>query len=265
MNKTRPIGVFDSGVGGLSVLKELKKLLPEENYIFVADQLNVPYGEKTQKELENITLKICNFFLSKNAKLIVAACNTATCYALEHLRANINIPIIGTVPAVKPAAEKSKKKSIGIISTPATSKSKYLKNLVKTYAKNTRVENIGCFGLENAVEKGEINTLGVKNLLVEYLAPIRKSGADVIVLGCTHYPFLKSQIKKIVGKNVQLIDSGKAIASHTKNTLGNLNLLNKVSGKTEYFTTGNPELFSKIASTLLKKPVTSQRIILPKK
>lgn len=264
MNKTRSIGVFDSGVGGLSVLKDLKKLLPKENYIFVADQLNVPYGEKTKKELENLTLKICNFFVSKNVKLIVAACNTATCYALEHLRANVNIPIIGTVPAVKPAAEKSKKKAIGIISTPATSKSKYLKNLVKTYAKNMRVVNVGCFGLENAVEKGELNSPNIKKLLAEYLSPIKKIGADAIVLGCTHYPFLKPQIKKVFGNNVQLVDSGKAIAKHTKNTLKNLKKLGKSGGKTEYYTTGNPMLFSKTASILLKKSVKANFLILPK-
>lgn len=264
MNNTRPIGVFDSGVGGLSILKELKKLLPKENYIFVADQLNVPYGEKSKKELENITLKICKFLASKNTKIIVAACNTATCYALKYLRANVKIPIIGTVPAVKPAAEKSKKGVIGIISTPATSKSQYLKNLIETYAKNVKVVNIGCFGLENAVEKGELNSPTVKKILEKYLSQIKKSGADIIVLGCTHYPFLKSQIKKVSGENITLIDSGKAIAKHTKNTLLNLNVFNKSGGKTKYYTTGGPELFSKVASVLLKKSIKADKLILPK-
>ncbi|HEY4521919.1 MAG TPA: glutamate racemase [Candidatus Paceibacterota bacterium] len=262
MNETRPIGVFDSGVGGLSILRELKKIMPHENYIFVADQLNVPYGEKTQKELENLTLKICKFFVSKNSKLIVAACNTATCHALPYLRSKIKIPIIGTVPAVKPAAEKSKTGAIGIISTPATSQSQYLKNLIQIYAKNLKVANIGCMGLENAVEKGVLNSPEVKKMLNKFIKPIKNSGADIIVLGCTHYPFLKTQIKKTAGTKIKLIDSGKAIAKHTKNTLQKLNILSKSGKNTDFYTTGNPELFSKTASVLLKKNIVGKQIIL---
>lgn len=262
MNDTRPIGIFDSGMGGLSVLKKLIKLMPKENYLFVADQLNVPYGEKTKKELQNITLNVCRFFLSKNTKIIVAACNTATCYALEYLRSKINIPVIGTVPAIKPASKQSQSGAIGIISTPKTSKSAYLKNLIKIHANNLKVINIGCKNLENAVETGNLNSLNVNQLLKKYLAPIKQSGADIIVLGCTHYPFLKSQIKKIAGKNVCLIDSGEAIAKHTKNTLRNLNALNKSGGEIKYYTTNNPELFSKVASTLLKKRIIAKHLIL---
>ena len=262
MNETRPIGVFDSGVGGLSILRELKKIMPHENYIFVADQLNVPYGEKTQKELENLTLKICKFFVSKNSKLIVAACNTATCYALPYLRSKIKIPIIGTVPAIKPAAENSKKDAIGVISTPATSQSQYLKNLIQTYAQNLKVVNDGCMGLENTVENGVLNSPKVKKMLNKYIVPIKKSGADIIVLGCTHYPFLKTQIKKITGTKIKLVDSGKAIAKHAKNTLWKLNMLSNYGGNTDFYTTGNPKLFSDVASTLLKKSVRARLLIL---
>jgi len=122
MNKKRPIGVLDSGVGGLSVLKELVKLMPREDFIFVADQVNVPYGEKTKKELEKITLKVCDFLISKRSKIIVVACNTATCYAIDFLRTKLDVPIVGTVPAIKPAADRSSSKVIGVMSTPATSK-----------------------------------------------------------------------------------------------------------------------------------------------
>lgn len=259
MNKKRPIGIFDSGVGGLSVLKELVSLMPKENYIFVADQLNVPYGEKTKRELKNITLKICKFFLSQNSKIIVAACNTATCYALDYLRSKINIPIIGTVPAIKPAVKNTKIGAIGVISTPATSKSQYLKNLIKTHANDLKVINIGCKNLENEIEIGKLNSTNVKFLLKKYLEPIKQSRADVIVLGCTHYPFLKKQIKKIVPE-IQLIDSGKAIAGHTKNILQNNNLINKSGGKIDFYTTSNPKFFSKVASSLLKKKIKAELV-----
>ncbi len=260
MNDTRPIGVFDSGIGGLSVLKELVSLMPKENYIFVADQLNVPYGEKTKKELQKITLAICNFFVSQNTKLIVIACNTATCYALDYLRSKINIPIVGTVPAIKPAAQKSKSGVMGVLSTPATSKSLYLKNLIKLHASNIKVVNIGCFNLENTVEKGDLNSPKVKKLLNKYIRPIKKSGADVIVLGCTHYPFLKNQIQNITG--ISTIDSGKAIAEHTKKTLQRMSASNKSGGEIHFYTTGKARFFSKVASLLLKKTISAQKLIL---
>src|SRR3989338_4643893 len=183
-----PIGVFDSGVGGLSVLKELVKLMPRENYIFVADQFNVPYGEKTKAELEKITLNICKFLVSKKSKIVVAACNTATCHALSFLRSRVNVPVVGTVPAIKPAAERSLSGKIGVLSTPATAKSAYLKDLIKVHAPNMRVIRIGCLNLENAVETGDLNSPKVSRLLTKYIKPVKDAGADIIVLGCTHYP-----------------------------------------------------------------------------
>ena len=265
---SRPIGVFDSGVGGLSVLKELVKLLPKERYIFVADQANVPYGEKTKKELEKETLKICDFLVSKNSKVIVVACNTATCYAIEFLRAALKIPLVGTVPAIKPAAEESRPGVIAVMSTPVTSKSVYLKNLVKDYAGNVRVVNVGCPGLENAVETGTLNSPEVRRLLLKYTKPIKRAGADIIVLGCTHYPFLKSEIKKAAGKNVKLVDSGKALAKHTKNVLHQMGALS--TSRTyrtsptcvDFYTTGSSAQFSKVASSLLKRRIEAKHLSL---
>jgi len=259
-NDMVPIGVFDSGVGGLSVLKELVKLMPGENYIFVADQINVPYGEKTKKELEKETLKICNFLTSKKSKIIVIACNTATCYAIEFLRANISIPVVGTVPAIKPAATQTKSAVIAVMSTPATSKSAYLKKLIETYTGNIKVINIGCPNLENMVEMGILDSLKVKQLLLKYTKPIKKAGADIVVIGCTHYPFLKPQIRKVMGKNVKLIDSGKAIAKQTRDVLQRMGALNSRGGETHFYTTGNSDHFSKVASSLLKKPVKAEHI-----
>lgn len=258
----RPIGVFDSGVGGLSVLKELVKLMPKENYIFVADQINVPYGEKSKKELEKETLKICGFLVSKNAKVVVIACNTATCYAIDFLRTNIKTPIVGTVPAVKPAIGKTKAGVIAVMSTPATSKSIYLKNLIKDCADGARVLNIGCPDLENTVETGMLNSLKVRHLLLKYTKPIKKAGADVVVLGCTHYPFLKSQIKKFLGNNVEIIDSGKAIAKRTKEVIQQMGAFNGCGDRTDFYTTGNSAQFSKVASSLMKRPIKTKHISL---
>lgn len=257
----RPIGVFDSGVGGLSVLKELIELMPKENYIFVADQINVPYGEKTKKELEKETLKVCNFLVSKNSKIIVAACNTATCYAIDFLRARVKIPIVGTTPAIKPAVAESKSGVIGVMSTPATSKSPYLNNLIKEHAGSMKVINIGCYGLEDIIdETGMLDSPELRRLLSKYAGPIKKAGADVIVLGCTHYPFLKPQIRKIVGKHIKLVDSGKAIAKSTSAILHETNAINDSGRKTDFYTTGEAKQFSKVASILLKKRVSARHI-----
>lgn len=259
----QPIGVFDSGVGGLSVLIELKKLLPDENFIFLADQKYVPYGEKTKKQLINRCLKITDYFIkSHNIKMMVVACNTATCGAISELREKYSFPIIGTVPAVKPASHKTKTGIVAVISTPSTSKSQALLNIIKNDCQNATVINIGCRNLENAVEGGDLNSPRVKNLLLKYLKEVKKSNADYIVLGCTHYPFLKKSIQKIVGSRVKIIDSGKAIAEHTKFLLVAKKIKNnqKNKGKSIYFTTGKAARFEKVASTLLKTRIQVKKV-----
>src|SRR3989344_923015 len=151
----RPIGVFDSGVGGLSILIELKELLPKENFVFFADQKNVPYGEKTKKELNKFMTAIVDYLIDEHdIKMFVIACNTATCYTIKELREQYPLLLVGTEPAVKPASLHTKTGTIAIISTPATSKSKTIQKLIKDYAGNLNVLNIGCKGLENTVEKG---------------------------------------------------------------------------------------------------------------
>src|SRR3989344_5220085 len=189
----RPIGVFDSGVGGLSVLIELKKLLPNENFVFLADQKYVPYGEKSKKELVRLVFNIADYFIKQHdVKMIVVACNTATCNTIDELRAKYSIPIVGTVPAVKLAAENSKSKAVGVISTPATSKSVALKKLINDHCRGIDVLNIACKNLEDTVEHGELDSPQVKKLLLKYLSRIKGSRVDQLVLGCTHYPFLRA-------------------------------------------------------------------------
>lgn len=261
--KNQPIGVFDSGVGGLSVLVELQALLPNENFVFLADQFYVPYGEKSKKELIELTSKITNYFIKEhNIKMMVVACNTATCGAIGELREKYLFPIVGTVPAIKPAAEKTKTKTVAIISTPSTSKSETLKNLINNYCEGVKVFNIGCQNLENTVEEGDFDSLEVSALLSKYLGKVKNSKADCLVLGCTHYPFLKSHIRKFIGRPIQLIDGGKAIAKQTNNLLMNHFLENnqKNKGKTIYFTTGDSLKFSKVASKLLKKKIISKKV-----
>jgi len=260
MNNRRPIGVFDSGVGGLSVLVKLQKLLPHENFIFLADQAHVPYGEKSKSQLRELTYNIADFLMQKRVKLIVMACNTATCHTIDFLRNHFNIPFVGTVPAIKPAAKKTVKKHIGVISTPATSESNYVAGLIDSYAQDIKVVNIGCAELENAIEKGMIDSFETKLLLKKYLEPIKRSGADILVLGCTHYPFLKSKIRKILSRSVKIIDSGEAIARRTAYLLRNSASLNNSGGKSIYLTTSDPKGFSQIASILMDKRITAKQI-----
>lgn len=263
INNNRPIGVFDSGVGGLSVLYELQHLLPNENFVFLADQLYVPYGEKTKKELVELTSKIADYFIKKhNIKMMVVACNTATCGAIDDLRAKYSLPIVGTVPAIKPAAEKTKTKVVAIISTPSTSKSDVLKELIKNCCQNIKVLNIGCKNLEDTVEEGELNNENVHKLLFKYLEAVKNSNADYLVLGCTHYPFLKKTIRDFLGSRIKLIDGGKAIAKHTGSLLANYSIENnqKRKGYSLYFSTGDSVKFSKVASKLLKHKINARKV-----
>lgn len=257
----RPIGVFDSGVGGLSVLIELKKLLPKEKFLFFADQLYIPYGEKTKKELIDLAYRIVDFFINENnTKMIVIACNTSTCYSIDALRKKYSLPIVGTVPAVKKASEKTKSGSIAVISTPATSKSEVLKKLIKNNCKGIEVFNIGCKNLENAVEAGEIDDARVHGLLKKYLKKIKNSKVDYLVLGCTHYPFLKKSIRKYVNSKIKLIDGGLAIAKRVKFLLKTHSLESGIKGGTSYFTTGNSAKFERVAGQLLNEKVKSRTV-----
>ncbi len=260
---TQPIGVFDSGVGGLSVLIELKKKLPNENFVFLADQKYVPYGEKTKEELIKLVYKITNYLIKNhNIKMMVVACNTATCNAIEEMRSKYSIPIVGTVPAVKVAAKETKSGVIACIATPSTSKSDRLKKIIKDFCENVEVINIGCKNLEDTVEHGDLESMEVNRLLHKYLEKVKNSKTDCLVLGCTHYPFLKKPIRKILGSKIKLIDSGKAIAKRTEWLLENDSIENtqKKRVNTLYFTTGDADKFSKVASKLMKENIRASLV-----
>ncbi len=255
----RPIGIFDSGIGGLSVFREIRKLLPKENYIFIADQKNVPYGGKSEYELRKILDRIVKYFIKRNAKMVVVACNTASCYTIDFLRKKYPfLPLVGTVPAIKTAVELSRRKSIAILSTPATAKSPYIRELIRKYAGGTTVVNVGCPNLENLIEQGMINSPQVKILLKKYLKKALAQKPDYIVLGCTHYPFLKSAIQKL--SKAKTVDSGWSIAKRVKSLLSVLKTENNQKPLVTYLTTGDPEFFSKTSSRLLRSRVTAEKL-----
>lgn len=214
-----PIGVFDSGLGGLSVLKAIRTALPHEQLIYVADSANAPYGERDAGFVIERTLAVKNFLLGENAKCIVVACNTATAHAIDALRQQCPVPIIAIEPAVKPAVASSNNKIIGVLATSGTIRSAAFTQLCDRYRADSQLLLQPCPGLVEQVEKGELDSDATKALLMRYIQPLLDAGADTLVLGCTHYPFLLPQIRSLVGNGVQIIEPSAAVARELVNRL----------------------------------------------
>jgi len=226
MNTKQPIGIFDSGVGGLSIWHEIVNLLPNENTIYFADSKNAPYGQKAQEKIIEFSIKNTELLLERGCKLIVVACNTATTNAIKYLRTNYDVPFIGIEPAIKPAALQTKNNIVGILATQGTLSSELFNNTSQKFSEGiTIIEQIG-EGLVPLIEEGKRDSVEMKNLLQLYLKPMIEKNIDYLVLGCSHYPFLIPQIRNIVGKNVTIIDSGEAVAKQTKAVLEKNDLLN---------------------------------------
>ena len=256
MSDSHPIGFFDSGVGLLSVLAETKKLLPREIFVIFADQGHNPYGEKSAKQIKSYATDATNFLIKKhNIKMMVLACNTATVLALGDLRKKFKIPIIGTVPAVKPAFKKSKGVKVAIMSTPLTAKSKYLTSLVSKFGNDKNALKLGCRGLEEAIEI--LDHKKIDQILEKYLAKVKKFKPDVVILGCTHYPLIKNKIQKELGNGVTLLDSGEAIAKRVRAILKETKSFSSRRQSDIFYTTGDPKQFSRVASILLKKKINA--------
>ena len=219
-----PIGLFDSGVGGTSIWKEIHHLLPNESTIYLADSINAPYGYKTVDEIISLSIKNTELLLKMGSKLIVVACNTATTNAIEILREKFNVPFIGIEPAIKPAALKSASKRIGILATKGTLNSILFSESLDEYKEHIKVTEIIGEGLVSLIEMGKIDDSEINILLNKYLQPMLKKDIDYLVLGCSHYPYLIPQLKKILPKQVKIIDSGIAVAKQTKNVLIQNNL-----------------------------------------
>ncbi|HSI38038.1 MAG TPA: glutamate racemase [Methylotenera sp.] len=232
LTANNPIGVLDSGVGGISVLKHIYTLLPHEQLLYVADSKYAPYGNKTQDEIRARCFEIADFLIAKNVKALVVACNTATAAAIDELRARYTLPIIGMEPAVKPAAEASKNGIIGVLATVGTLKSAQFAALLESYGRNVKVVTQACVGLVECIERGELNSNSTLELIQRYCKPLLDEGADTIVLGCTHYPFVKPLIVQVVGENVTLIDTGAAVAKQLQKRLQEFDLLADASRQT---------------------------------
>ena len=242
------IGIFDSGIGGTSIWKEIHALLPYENTIYLADSKNAPYGPKGKDAIIDLSIKNTEYLLSKNCKLIVVACNTATTNAIDYLRATYSVPFIGIEPAIKPAALQTKTDAIGILATKGTLTSELFSKTTNLFASNIKVvEQIGD-GIVELIESGNLYSEEMKSLLKVYLEPMIKADIDYLVLGCTHYPYLIPLLLEILPKHVKIIDSSEAVARQTKAILEKHNLLNSETrySKNEFYTNGLPELVKQV-------------------
>lgn len=229
----RPIGIFDSGVGGTSIWREIAQLLPLEDTIYLADSKNAPYGTKSKAEILQLSIKNTEILLKKGSKIIVVACNTATTNAIEYLRKNYEVPFIGIEPAIKPAALQTTTKKVGVLATKGTLSSSLFYNTSKIHAAGIQVFEQEGKGLVQLVEAGKEQSKEAQSLLEKYVSPMLTQGIDCLVLGCTHYPYLIPILKKIVPPNIQIIDSGFAVAKQTKAVL-------KKNGLLSLLTDGNP-------------------------
>ena len=247
MKKNNPIGLFDSGIGGTSIWKEVHALLPNENTIYLADSKNAPYGLKTKDEIIHLSCKNTELLLEENCKIIVVACNTATTNAIKELRAKYDVPFIGIEPAIKPAAIQSKTQTIGILATKGTLSSTLFYENVAKHPNVTIIEQIG-HGLVQLIENGDLDSLEMKELLESYLLPMVEKNIDYLVLGCSHYPYLIPQIKKIIPPSIEIIDSAEAVAKQTKKILEEQQLLNDSNSNASqiFYTNSNPEVLKKI-------------------
>jgi glutamate racemase len=249
-----PIGVFDSGAGGLTILSDLRKELPHEHFIYFGDTYNCPYGTRSEEEIIEFSLHACQFLIDQGSKLLVVACNTASQAALSTLRATYPLPIVGVVPAVKPAARATKRGRIGIAATNQAAQASYLRHLIDDFAADIQAYTAGCSELVTLVEQGELDGPYVEETLRHALQPLTEKEVDVIVLGCTHFPALRPAIERVVGSNVQVIDSGTAIARRTHTILtteGTLYPYDEQEGSIQIWCSGNTQDFSQVASAVL--------------
>jgi len=263
-----PIGVFDSGVGGLTILSALRQELPYENYIYFGDTANCPYGMRDDTEITELSIQACGFLIEQGVKLIVVACNTASQAALNSLRATFtSIRFVGVIPAVKPAARVTKKGRIGIATTHQAAKAMYLKQLIDDFAVADGIQAfaVGCPELVTLVEKGEIDGLVVEKTVKRVLDPILKEDVDVIVLGCTHFPALRPVIERVTSHKIHVIDSSNAVARRTHYVLDAEGLIQPDNsniahfGKLEVWCSGDAEVFRNVATELLGYSVNAQQ------
>ncbi|MDP4091598.1 MAG: glutamate racemase [Bacillota bacterium] len=255
-NKEAPVGFFDSGVGGLSVLQEAVKLLPEENFIYYGDSKNAPYGTKPIEEIKRLSFAAADFLLSRGVKALVVACNTATSASIEELRDTYsNIPIIGIEPALKPAVELKLPGKIIIMATPVTLAEKKFYDLIKSYAENSVIQPLPCPGLAELIEDGKLTGEEISYFLRNILEPFMVSPIASIVLGCTHYPFIKGELSRIIGADIPIIDGSAGTARELRRQLSLKDLLSDrtIKGNIHIFNSLEGEEIIKFSYTLLNQ------------
>jgi glutamate racemase len=241
VNASRTIGIFDSGVGGLSVLRHIRAALPNAHLIYVADSGHVPYGDKSPEYIEQRSLAITQFLVEQGAEAIVVACNTATAAAAATLRTRYSLPIVAMEPAVKPAVAATRNGVVGVLATIGTLESARFAALLEKYAGDVKIVTQGCPGLVDQVERGDLGGAETRALVERYTAPLLARGADTLILGCTHYPFLAPLIRKVAGENVALIDTGAAVARELKRRVENelLPQATTATGCIQFWTSGD--------------------------
>jgi glutamate racemase len=259
----RPIGVFDSGVGGLSVLRAIRAQMPEEMVIYFGDQEHIPYGPRPMEQIRNFSEAITKFLLEQDAKLIVVACNTASAAALKYLRGKFPaVPFVGMEPAVKPAAEHTHTGKVGVLATPATFQGALYASVVERFANGVELLQDACPGLVQEIEHGNLESSETRQILEKALLPMLERNIDTIVLGCTHYPFVIPLVQQIVGENVRVIDPAPSVAKQVRRVLEAQGMKNRSGGRSDviFYTSGDPEEFKSLLPVLLGESGAVQKV-----
>ena len=258
-----PIGVFDSGAGGLSVLREMRVLMPHENIVYFGDQGHVPYGPRPMKQIQDFSEGITRFLLAQNAKIIVVACNTASAAALKYLRETFpGVQFVGMEPAVKPAAEKTLTGKVGVLATPATFQGALYASVVERFANGVELFQNTCNGLVQQIELGNLNGDETKKILEDALHPMLENNIDTVVLGCTHYPFVIPLIERIVGEKVRVIDPAPSVAKQVKRLVEAGEMANQSGqdGNVRFITSGEADSVRSIIKVLLGNDVEVETV-----
>lgn len=252
VHPSAPIGVFDSGLGGLSVVEQLRIELPRESILYAADSRYCPYGQRSLAEIRERSRAMAEFLVARGAKLIIAACNTASAAAIELLRGEFRVPIVALEPAVKPAIAMTRTGRIAVLATPSTAGSPRLQGLIGRYGIGFDIRPIGVPGLADRIEAGDVDSPAIHELLRERVASQVADGVDVIVLGCTHYPFVRIAIQDLAGPGVRIVDSGNAVARRTREVLMQAGLLAGIDARPRFqvHTTGDPDLVGPVVERM---------------
>jgi len=249
----RPIGVFDSGVGGLTVLKRLTEELPNENYIYFGDTARVPYGEKTKEQLIDIVKEILDWYKSKDVKAVIMACNTSAAVALEDVKNDYDFPIFGLIQPTAEYVAYSHAQKIGVLATTATIASKAYSSAINKLNHDVEIFEMACPGLVEIVESNKIETYEAKKLVIKYVMPLLEKEVDKLILGCTHYPYLREIINTLTNDNEILVDPAEHLALKVAEDLTLADLVNNLSeGKTEYYVSSNALMFTEVGKNFYK-------------